>query len=865
MGKQIKLHRNPFQIGSPIQYPAAFAGRKDAVREISHAMLALQNISLHGERRTGKTSLLLYLAHPESSVITGLSEDHIPVYYDFQEISGANITEVWMYLATAIAEQLKQRLPKGRSVSKGFLATVAKYSGPDKFFSFSTALSKLELNGLKIHLLFDEFERTMHNPNLGDDFYDALRSLPIRAKNVSYVIASRIGLEEVQPGTKKEPPIHDKPSSPFFNIFTNVTLPPFQEEEAYALIFDYFARAELGVPLPENLSLAERLCGESDFLYDLTGYHPFFLQTYCYHLAYKLDIQNWPLGQARQKALQAFKSDAYPHFKDYWKNSSKEEQELIWKLANNERIDWKAAEIRFLIANLENRCLVVQANNSETGWRLFSSAFGNSVMNNFVVNYVPNYRNDIFVSYAHVDNEALPGTDKGWVTNFVTTLEKKLAQKLGRTDAYSLWMDDASEQEPFKQIKPNVARELDDSATFLLILSPGYMASPRCRRELNRFLAGAGKNAGRIFVVERDWLEQRPEELRDLLGYKFWIKDDNDEIRILADPKPNPEELAYYQKIDDLVRCLLAQLEELKKQNDLRYLKTEEVQKTQKEPKMPVKKAVFLAEVSDDLEEYHNEVKRYLDQQGIQVLPKKTHIFSENISLSVDQDLQQCDLFVQLLSSSAGKGYPCLQYEQARKAELTILQWRNCDLDVQAVRDRNQRALLEESTVIAMDIIGFKAHILQQLGKQSKPEKTTPIPDLVFINATGEDRELAREIKHILDDHKIDNILPMEASEATKAAEIRGDLEKNLLYCDAVILIYGNSPVYWVRDQLRYCRYIHASRERPLKIIAVCNKPPSPYKPLPDIYFHTMQTEILQCPTLQDDTCLPWFIKALKR
>ena len=45
-------------------------------------------------------------------------------------------------------------------------------------------------------------------------------------------------------------------------------------------------------------------------------------------------------------------------------------------------------------------------------------------------NYVPNYKNDIFISYAHVDNERLPGADAGWVTTLVSALKKSLAQKV---------------------------------------------------------------------------------------------------------------------------------------------------------------------------------------------------------------------------------------------------------------------------------------------------------------------------------------------------------------------------------------------------------------------------------------------------
>ncbi len=73
----IKQHTIPFQIGGPIQASAKFAGRRDILQNIATAMKNLQNISLRGERRTGKTSLLLYLAHPDSAQELRLLETQV--------------------------------------------------------------------------------------------------------------------------------------------------------------------------------------------------------------------------------------------------------------------------------------------------------------------------------------------------------------------------------------------------------------------------------------------------------------------------------------------------------------------------------------------------------------------------------------------------------------------------------------------------------------------------------------------------------------------------------------------------------------------------------------------------------------------
>jgi hypothetical protein len=356
----------PFQVGRPISNPANFAGRREILREIRYAMLNLQNVSLHSGQLTGKTSLLLYLAHPVSPI--KLPETHTPVYFDFQDLpESASEAYVWRTVADAIAKQIRQRHPESQAEVARFLAIVNEVVGsprtPTLFHtSFKQAFAYLGDCGFKIHLLFDEFERTALNPSLGDPFYDALRSLSTQTVNISYVIATRVGLAALQPS-------HGEFRSSLFNIFTNITLGSFQEDEVYRMIFDYFARAGLG------LSQAEKLCSESAFLYGITGYHPFFLQTLCYHLCQRLDKSGWPRGRARQEALRAFERDSQPHFEHYWKSSSKEEQELMIKLADEQPIDWNKPESIATVQKLKYRCLVVQKKEPERGWKLYSSVF----------------------------------------------------------------------------------------------------------------------------------------------------------------------------------------------------------------------------------------------------------------------------------------------------------------------------------------------------------------------------------------------------------------------------------------------------------------------------------------------------------
>ncbi len=125
---------------------------------------------------------------------------------------------------------------------------------------------------------------------------------------------------------------------------------------------------------------------------------------------------------------------------------------------------------------------------------------------------------------------------------------------------------------------------------------------------------------------------------------------------------------------------------------------------------------VFLAEVTDDLEDRRDQIKDFLEAQNIRVIPETTLIkWDENINIKqeVEKALSQSDLFVQLLSEKAGKGYPQLQYECAKQANLRILQWCDETSNLQAVSKVNVWALVD--AVLKTKIADFQQRITVQL------------------------------------------------------------------------------------------------------------------------------------------------------
>lgn len=121
--------------------------------------------------------------------------------------------------------------------------------------------------------------------------------------------------------------------------------------------------------------------------------------------------------------------------------------------------------------------------------------------------FVERFEHDVFVSYAHLDDVPLGSGDMQWITSLVRYLREELVSNLGRAD---IWHDlrlagnDA--------LWPELASRLKRSAILLAVVTPAYISSPWCRRELTTFLeyhqdAPAGS---RIVHASKDPLDEFP-------------------------------------------------------------------------------------------------------------------------------------------------------------------------------------------------------------------------------------------------------------------------------------------------------------------------------------------------------------------
>jgi hypothetical protein len=396
---------------------------------------------------------------------------------------------------------------------------------------------------------------------------------------------------------------------------------------------------------------------------------------------------------------------------------------------------------------------------------------------------ISGYDQDIFVSFAP--------TDKEWATNLVNTLQNgPLKVRVGKSKSCSVWMADEASQ---------ALDILEHTATLLLVLSPDWVKSSDCSKVLQTFLQ-YHHDLSRVVVVTRQPVEL-PAELQ---GCQLYQLGDSPAY------KPVKIEPRFYNQVVTLAKDLANKL------TGLRH------------PVAPPKTTVFLAEVTDDLEDSRHQLKSVLEQEGCRVLPQGTALFTEHPETRWQADLAQASVFIQLLSRLPGKqNLPQLQYQLAQTAKVKILQWHDKQLNLDQVTHSQHKTLLESNTVMAIGIEEFRQEVLRVI----KPREETPteprlLAQPIFVNTSPEDENFGKQIIQLLDKHKVHGTVPLYQGKPT---QIRKDIKAKMSFCRAMVLVYGQAGLGWVNAQ--HCDFNQICKQTGntcLPPLALCHLPENP-------------------------------------
>jgi TIR domain len=124
-----------------------------------------------------------------------------------------------------------------------------------------------------------------------------------------------------------------------------------------------------------------------------------------------------------------------------------------------------------------------------------------------VMGYLSNFGEDGFISYAHNDDDVYGPETLGWVTRLHQDLNQRVRTRLGAN--IQLWRD--SEIRNHGVFSNKIFNRLIKTATFISVLSPSFLNSEWCLREVEAFARNADNDNGvliddersRIFKVEK--------------------------------------------------------------------------------------------------------------------------------------------------------------------------------------------------------------------------------------------------------------------------------------------------------------------------------------------------------------------------
>ena len=253
--------RNPFIVGVPITDPADFFGRE---REISFCLARLrgmQSVSITGERRIGKSSLLHYLT---ATARERLGPEYRPAYVDLLSAAartlpgllGEILRQLGVKRPAATLTEFEQRLNElhdqgGKPLValdelEMFVRLGAKFCPGSRSDALRKQSASLELALAPTH-----------------DFCETLRALA-SGRRLALLTASRANLQAIQECGALVSPLH--------NIMGTWKLGPFMEADAR----EFVTAPRPGVRFSEEQAAEILRRGER---------HPLRLQVLCFHVA----------------------------------------------------------------------------------------------------------------------------------------------------------------------------------------------------------------------------------------------------------------------------------------------------------------------------------------------------------------------------------------------------------------------------------------------------------------------------------------------------------------------------------------------------------------------------------------------------
>jgi hypothetical protein len=227
-----------------------------------------------------------------------------------------------------------------------------------------------------------------------------------------------------------------------------------------------------------------------------------------------------------------------------------------------------------------------------------------------------NFEHHAFISYAQIDNRPLSPEQQGWVTRFHATFEALLSMRLGRPAR--IWRDAKLQGNDI--FSAELVDRIGKSAMLITVLTPRYLESDWCARELTEFCAQLARraaipaqNKSRVLKVVKSPVKYQsiPEPIRETLGYSFFVVENGTPLEL--DAAYGESFAQHYNRMVCKLSWDAAQLLE----------QIEGEAKTTARARSGNVSTVYLAECGHDQQPARERLEADLTRQGYTVLPDR--------------------------------------------------------------------------------------------------------------------------------------------------------------------------------------------------------------------------------------------------
>jgi hypothetical protein len=473
------------------------------------------------------------------------------------------------------------------------------------------------------------------------------------------------------------------------------------------------------------------------------------------------------------------------------------------------------------------------------------------------VGFLSNFDEDVFISYAHNDDDVYGPERSGWVAQLHQDLEQRVRSYLGADIRF--WRDcEIRNNDDFTN---KILKRLTRTATFLSVLSPSFLQRDWCKRELEAFAGCAEGQMGvlidneksRIFKAEKTPVERNalPPVMQGTKTYRFYEPNP-------ANPQ-SPRELRpdfgteffrrYFEQMDELAKDIATLLQEMSRL----AVNGKQAQ--------PDRVTVYVAETTSDLDDKAAELRRDLKDRRYLVLPSGDLPYRAGAYKDkVRECLKQAVLSIHPVGAEYGfvpegetKSNVWLQHDLAmeRSADPNFLRliWTPGEVTSPDKRQQEFLTYLHEDAGVqkGADLLNgnieeLKTVIHESLAKnrrrQETPQPAAAVAVETTVSARAHDEPLRVYIMCDRADRKspslvalrkwlltqgCEPVLPSEGEDESAAVQIHIE---NLGLCDACIIYYGEGSPGWFEAKLRDLRKYLKGRQPPVAAKAIYIAPP---------------------------------------